>query len=233
MSLISIVCTGLIGLFVGLSELINRYKSFTHIFENIYSWIYMLINCGAAILAYVIIKKYQLNLGSFGSKEIGVVIIAGIGAMAFLRSSLFTYKDSAGKVMEIGPAALLTVFLRAAERQFDQLLAKKNITQVAKIMAGVNFLSASKDLPLIILSTMRVLNDEEQKELSDEIVNLVNDTNTANEIKNIAMGCILIKYTNEKLLKEAVLTLQNIYKSLKVPSIDNIAKLEEQLKAME
>jgi hypothetical protein len=52
----------------------------------------MLINFTAAVLAYFIIKKYKLNLGSLSEHEIGFILVSGLGAMAFLRSSFFSYK---------------------------------------------------------------------------------------------------------------------------------------------
>lgn len=217
---------GLLGLFVGLSELLNRYKSFERIFSNIYSGLYMLINFLASVTTYIIIKKYDINTGGLGKHEIGLSIIAGIGAMAFLRSSFFTYKDSNEKTIEVGPAALLTVFLKAAERQFDQILAEKNIKSVSIIMSGINFLSASKDLPLIILASMRVLNNEEQKLLSEEILNLVNDSTSTTEAKNIALGAILLKYTGLELLTEAVNSLKQIYNSKTKQSLEQINKIQ-------
>jgi len=217
---------GFLGLFVGLSELLNRYKSFEKIFINIYSWLYMLINFFASITAYIVIKKYEINLGALSKHEIGLSIAAGLGAMAFLRSSFFTYKDSNEKTIEVGPAALLTVFLKAAERQFDQILAEKNIKEVSVIMTGINFLSASKDLPLIILASMRVLNSEEQKLLSEEVLNLVNDSTSTTEAKNIALGAILLKYTGLELLTEAVNSLKLIYNSKTKSSLDQINKTQ-------
>lgn len=220
----------LIGLFVGLSELINRYKSFDNIFMNIYSWIYMLINVGASILVFYIIITYNINIGSITIKPVGKILFAGLGAMAFLRSSFFTYKDTNDKVIEIGPAAILTIFLRATERQFDQTLSKGNLDKLNKVMIGLNFISASKDLPLIILSLLRVLDDNEQKQLSDEILKLINDTSTTTDAKNIALGALLIKYTGFDLLKSAVNNLKEIYQITTKPLLDNLDLAQQKLK---
>lgn len=219
---------GLIGLTVGLSELLNRYKSFEKLFNG-YSIIYIMINFGASVFAYYIIHIYDIKLGDIGKNELGYIIVAGVGAMAFLRSSFFNYKTGNDKVIEVGPAAFLEIFLNAAQRQFDQVLSDKNLTEMESTMNGINFVSASKDLPIIILSSMRVLTAGEQKELSDEILKLVNDTNTTIEVKNIALGVILLKYTGMDLLKKAVSILRNVYTGKVQQNLKEIDKLQQLL----
>jgi hypothetical protein len=156
-------------------------------------------------------------------------LVAGIGAMALLRSSLFNYKATNDKVIEVGPAAFLEIFLNAAQRQFDQALSDQNLSEMETTMDGINFVSASKDLPIIILSSMRVLTATEQKELSDEILKLVNDTNTTVEVKNIALGVILLKYTGMDLLKKAVGILRNIYNNKVQLNLQKIDQLQQRL----
>jgi hypothetical protein len=226
----SIVATGVLGFFVGLSELVNRYTSFEKIFRNLYSLIYMLINLIASVTGYVIIKKYKLSLGSIGDHELGLCLVSGLGAMFFLRSSFFNYKSSNGQIVAIGPAAILTIFLRAAEMEFDRLISNQNIGFVSGLMKGIPFLSASKDLPLIILGSMRALSSEEQKNLSDDILKLVNDPDSNPEAKNIAMGAILIKYTGKGLLATSVKRLNEIYDSTIRGDLGKISTLDEMLK---
>jgi len=190
----------------------------------------MLINVSASILVFYIIIRYNISIGSIGLHPIGFIIFSGLGAMAFLRSSFFNYKDSNDKVIEIGPAAILTIFLRATERQFDQTISKGYLDKLNDEMVGLNFLSASKDLPLLILSIMRVLDDTEQKQLSDDILKLVNDSTTTIDAKNIALGALLIKYTGFDLLKSAVDKLKEIYTTTTKPILDNLDLAQQKLK---
>lgn len=217
---------GLLGLFVGLSELINRYKSFQYVFNNLYSWIYMGINFLAAVLAYQVITVYKIPLGEIDNYWLGTSLVAGLSAMAFLRSSFFNYKDSNDKVIEVGPAALLSVFLKASERQFDQTVSQVNLKKISLIMNGIDFMSASKDLPLIILASMRVLTPEEQKLLSEEILNLVKDNNATTEAKSVTLGVIMAKYTGLGLLKETVDTLKGIYKIKLQHNMEQLSPIE-------
>jgi hypothetical protein len=230
--LTAMLFAGFIGFFVGLSELVNRYTSFRYVFVNIYSWMYMLINLGAAMLVYFIIIKYNINIGEIGKHQVGLDIFAGIGAMAFLRSSFFNYRTSTGQIISVGPAAILLVFLRAAEMEFDRILSKNNVQEVSKIMKGITFISASKDLPLIILGSMRALSSDEQKTLSDDILKLVNDTTSTTEAKNIAMGTILIKYTGLSLLEASVKSLREIYDTKVKSDLDIISTLQEKLNTL-
>jgi hypothetical protein len=146
--------------------------------------------------------------------------------MAFLRSSFFSYKDSNGKSFEVGPAALLTNFSRVAETEFDQVQSKENMKRVEQMMKDLNFLSASKDLPLLILSSMRILNSDEQKLLGNEVVNLVNDnTGNSEEVKKIALGLILLKYAGLDLLQMATSQLRSIYNDSKKTIIAKISDI--------
>jgi len=220
---------GVLGLFLGFSELINRYNSFDKIFKNVYSWIYVLINFMASFAAYSIIRVYKVNIGAMGEHSIGLIIFSGLGAMAFLRSSFFNYKTSNGQVVAVGPAAILSVFLRAAESEFDRIISNDNVKFAAGLMKGISFVSASKDLPLIILGSMRALSSEEQKTLSDDILKLVNDINPNTEAKNIAMCTLLIKYTGYELLTTSIRALKDIYGTT-LKDLEKISNLREELK---
>jgi len=219
---------GIIGFTVGMSELLNRYKTFERIF-NWYSILYMMINFSASVLVYFIFKIYKVDLGGIGSHSLGLILLSGISAMGFLRSSFFNYKTSNDKVIEVGPATILNIFLNAAQRQFDQALSQYNLNRLKETMKDVNFISASKDLPIIILSSMRVLTSDEQKEFSDDVLKLVNDTNTTVEVKNIALGIVCLKYTGMELLEGAIDTLKDIYNNKIQKSLDRINQLQQDI----
>lgn len=205
------LASGLLGFFVGLSELANRYRSFARLFSDGYSWLYMLINFTAAFMVYVIVVQYDWPIGALKDHHSGKVLFCGLSAMALLRSSFFIYKDSNGKTFEVGPAALLSIFTKVAETQFDQLQSVKNLDLVEPVMKDLSFLSASKDLPVMVLASMRVLSSDEQKLLSDEITKLVNDNTVTTDAKNITLGLILLKYTGIDLLKSCAQKLKDIY----------------------
>jgi hypothetical protein len=208
------LASGLLGSAVGLSELASRYNSFNKVFEDRNSWLYLGLNFGAGFTVYLIVVTYNLNLGALTTHHIGRVLTCGLGAMAILRSSFFTFKDSGGKQTDVGPAALVTVFLKVAETQFDQRLSNINIVRVAAIVKDLKFLSASKDLPILVLQSMRVLSPGDQKQIADDINKLVNDNTITTEIKNVALGLILIKYTGEDLLNSSVDLLNEKYKAI-------------------
>jgi hypothetical protein len=179
------------------------------------------VNMSAGMIAYALIIRYDLKLGDIGRIPVGKSIIAGIGAMTFLRSSVFSYKDSAGKPVDVGPAALLNVILKATERQFDQVVTFNTLERVDPIMKGVDFVSASKDLPELINRSMRILTSDEQTQLSSEIVKLLKDDSITEASKSIFLGMIMERYTGVPLLRAAVEALKRIYD-------DNKSKFEIQ-----
>jgi hypothetical protein len=217
------IVAALVGFFVGLSELINRYNSFRFIFASLYSWLYVLINLAAGMLVFLIMQVYNINLGTIGTHPLGKSLAAGLGAMAFMRSSFFSFKDSGGKTVDIGPAVVLNIFLKASERQFDQMVAGRTLSEIGEIMRGLNFVSASKDLPILILKSMLVLSVEEQAKLSEEIGKLLQDESSGNDIRNVTLGIIIARYSGIDLLSQAVYNLRKMYESAKpVIDIENV-----------
>ncbi len=206
--------SGILGAAVGLSELASRYNSFHKVFEEGDSWLYMGLNFGAGFVIYCIVQMYGIDLGPLKTHAIGRIIVCGLGAMAILRSSFFSFKDSSGKSVDVGPSALIAVFLKVSETEFDRKISSLNMQKVAGIVTGLKFLSASKDLPILVLGSMRVLSADEQKQIADDISKLINDNTITTEIKNVALGLILIKYTGEQLLTEAVKTLKSKYATI-------------------
>lgn len=224
---------GSCGFLVGISELISRYKSFRLIFANKYSWVYIGVNSLAALLVLYLIRLYNIRLGPVGEKLAGQSLIAGFGAMAILRSSFFHFKDSNDKVIELGPAAVLAVFLKVAERRFSQNLSRSNVIEATKIMKGLPFAKAARELPIVMLNSHRIFSEEEQKNLSEEILLLVNNPGSSDEIKNIALGTLLERYFSLEFLKVAVDSLRSVYEEdmQKVQEIDKFQDLLNTIRA--
>ncbi|MFB6454064.1 hypothetical protein ACE38W_02240 [Chitinophaga sp. Hz27] len=200
--------SGAIGISVGLSELLNRYRTFHYILINRFSYVYMFINFWGAVVAYVIIKAYHLNFGPINRHELGMALVAGFGAMVFLRSSFFSYKDGKNKIVEVGPSLILSIFLKTAERQFDQILSERNMKKISEIMSMMDLTIDAKDLISLITKAMSVLSEDEKEELSNEIVQTLDGKFQAAIARKITLGLVVIKYTGGDLFLEIIRCLQ-------------------------
>ena len=99
----------LIGAAVGLAELVSRYRDAPG--RALISWvaaIYIAINAAAAIFALFMIlaNKWEFSFSGGSAVLTWQVLIAGFGALALFRSSLFSVRIGGGDV-QVGPAAFL------------------------------------------------------------------------------------------------------------------------------
>jgi hypothetical protein len=101
---------------VGASELISRYKDEPG--AAIKTWpagVYIAINGIASAGALGLI---HVN-GWFGASRWTQILIAGVSAMAFFRTSLFVV-GAGHRDVGVGPSGFLQIFLGAADRAVDR-----------------------------------------------------------------------------------------------------------------
>ena len=199
------IITFLLGCVFALSELISRYESITQLFKFLSSWLYFLINGSTSILAYWFILELNLNLGPLTQSEIGKIIIAGTSSTLILRSSFANIRIGANSY-DAGLGAVTNVFLKAADRSFDQKRSIDDYNDIEKIMENVDFESLKLDLPITCLNIMQNVPVEEQQILGDEVNKLSKSTDN-NRTKSINLGILVARTTGIKLLKTVVKSL--------------------------
>lgn len=129
------------GLFVGVGELVSRYQDAPVSAVRTASGIlYCAINAIAAAVAILFVRAMGLTFGFASS--IGAywaqIIIAGFGAMAILRSALFTARID-DKDIPIGPSSFLQIILDAADRDVDRRRAQSRSRTVPGMVKGIPF----------------------------------------------------------------------------------------------
>jgi hypothetical protein len=110
------VAVALIGGIVGTSELISRYKDDP--WAAVRSWparFYIGVNCAASMGALGLIHAN----GWFGPARWTQILMAGVSAMAFFRTSLFVVR-AGDRDVAVGPNGFLQIFLAAADRAVDR-----------------------------------------------------------------------------------------------------------------
>ncbi|MBA4380509.1 MAG: hypothetical protein C0393_07540 [Anaerolinea sp.] len=196
---------GVIGAAVGAVELISRYKDEPD--NALSSWpavYYLLINALASVGALGLIRVFKWDFGVTDPAAAGwtQVIVAGFGAMAILRASVFTVKVGAESV-PIGPSRFLEALLIAVDQGVDRKRAQGRSAVVSKVMKDISFDKAYMALPTYCLALMQNLPQPEQEQFARKI-NLIRSADMSPHIKSLLLGLALMNVVGEGVLKAAV-----------------------------
>jgi hypothetical protein len=199
---------GAIGGLLGTCELLARYRDEPG--KAVWNWgafTYIAVNAFAAVLALFLIRIFHVDFGVTGdpAKLAALrVLAAGLAAMAFFRTSLFTAKVG-DQDLPVGPGIILQILLNVADRQVDRGRAKPRAQEIADIMADVDFLKARKALPPLCFGLMQNVSSEEQKAIADQ-VNLIGapKPGETSRLQSILLGLLLLNVVGAEVLKAAI-----------------------------
>lgn len=192
----------ILGGIVGASELISRYKDRPG--AAIKSWpavSYILINSGASVGALGLIQANKW----FNTSGWMQILVAGVSAMAFFRTSLFLVR-AGDRDVGVGPSGFLQIFLSAIDRAVDRRRAAVRSQVVTEVMKGVDFDKAVTALPPFCLALMQNVSAEDQQVLQRAIDALVK-TDADPNVKTLLLGIELINVVGEDVLTAAVKAL--------------------------
>ena len=209
-TLIAVVAAGLIGILVGASELLTRYRdSSSAALLNVAATLYLAINAAASIAAYGVADVANWKFGTDASgNELRClqVAVGGFGAIALFRSSLFLVHPS-GQDVNVGPANILQALLDATNREIDRSRGSERFPEVAKLMQGVRFEDAYKVLPTLVLASMQNLSEDEQAAFANQLKVLA-DSRLEDWAKSLTLGLTLETLVGRRVLGAAVETLK-------------------------
>ncbi len=192
----------LLGAIVGASELISRYKDDPG--AAIKSWpaiFYIAINSAASVAALGLI----LTAGWFGASHWTRIVMAGVSAMAFFRTSLFVVR-AGDRDVGIGPSGFLQIFLIAADRAVDRGRAAGRSDAVARVMKDVDFDKAARALPLYCVGLMQNVSPEDQQVLGRALQDLESREEDP-VVKALLLGLELMNVVGVDVLTTAVNSL--------------------------
>lgn len=193
----------LLGGGVGIGELVSRYRDApVRALLTLPAWFYVAVNASAAMVAYwlLLTPNWLPNLDA-----IERVLVAGLGAMAFFRSSLFTVRIGDNDVA-VGPSAFLQIILSAADRAVDRSRATPRAQAIGDIMKDVNFAKAAESLPAHCFALMQNVSAEEQEAIGQQ-VNSLKTSAMEPTIKSLNLGLALMNVVGESVLRAAVTAL--------------------------
>lgn len=200
----------LIGALVGMGELVGRYRDEPGRAVNSRpAYVYMAINGAASAAALGLAHIFGWTFGAApGTDQARAtqVLVAGFGAMAVFRSSLFLYRVGT-KEVGIGPVAFLQVMLEATDRGVDRHRAQARSEWVRKVMDGLQFNEIAISLPAYAIGLMQNLSQQDQSVLSTRVGD-VRASPQDDRMKVMSLGLLVLDAVGEEVLAEAVLTVR-------------------------
>ncbi len=200
---------GLLGAVISSAEIIARYRDEPD--NALRTWpsvLYMLVNALASVGTLVLIQSFNWTFGISDPMLVSwsQVIVAGIGAMAILRASLFTVQVG-DEAVPIGLKRYLDILLGAVDRAVDRKRAEERGKAVAEIMEKVSFEKAYQALPAYCLALLQNLPQEDQDQLGKKIGILFNSEGINPRVKSLLLGIALMNLVGENVLRAAVKNL--------------------------
>lgn len=204
------VIVAALGLLVAAGELISRYKDApAGALRSGPAIFYMALNVAASIVALALIRIFDWKFGVTSSgaalrwTQVGV---AGTGAIALFRTSLFTVR-AGDRDIGVGPGGFLQIFRDAADRAVDRLQARSRGDTVSKLMEGISYDKASHGLTTYCLALMQNVPDDEQVALTKSLA-LLNGADIDPAIKVRILALNLLNVVGPNVLIAAVESLR-------------------------
>lgn len=204
------IIVAVLGALVGSAELVSRYRDApAGALETRPALFYVLINVAASTVALFVIHVFNWHFG-VASGDAAVrwtqVGIAGTGAMALFRSSLFTVHVG-DRDIAVGPSSFLQVFRDAADREVDRLRAQDRSATVADLMEGIDYAKAFEGLPTYCLALMQNVAAEDQQKMLQAVA-LLDKEKIDPGIKVRILGLHLMNVVGPDVLVSAVKSLR-------------------------
>jgi hypothetical protein len=196
----------LIGAAAGAIELIGRYRDEpARALFSAGAAIYIMVNVLAAVTGLYLLRtvgKGYITETDPLNRSIYQILLAGIGSMTFLRSSIFKLRLNDTEVA-VGPAALLDVLLLAADRGVDRRRARARALEVSDAMANVSFDRAITTLPPFCFALMQNLSKDAQKAFSDQVKEVQQNPSIDPHVKSLLLGLALMNVVGVNVVSRA------------------------------
>lgn len=194
------IAGGLAGA-VGLAEIVARYRSEpSFALQRLTAWSYILVNAAAGVGALFLVRAFGWTFGQTGNIDLWRSLIAGFGALAIFRSSLFVTKVGETEV-NVGPSQVLSSILDTFDRAIDRKCAAKianSITQ--KELDELDPKRVISTLPVLCLSLMQNFSAADQALLAAALKEIEANEKLSTRAKMRATIVQLAKFLGNELV---------------------------------
>ena len=203
-----------VGVMVGVAELLSRHRDYPLLaISTLPSLGYLALNGILSLMALLVLGIWRPEWVLVGAPTasspmppldvLKASLVAGFGAAAFFRSSLFKVRTPDGD-LSFGPAIVIDVFLRVIDDGVDRTLGAKRLDDVAAIMQGVNFEKAARSLPTYCFAALKRLSPEAQQQFAFQIKALQDAPNIDPAAKTTSLGLAIMTLVGRAILQKAV-----------------------------
>ena len=201
------VWVALFGAMIGASEIISRYRDAPAIALSAPpSIVYLCINIAASVGALALIEIFNWFAGPASIQTTTQrVLVAGFGAMAVFRSSLFMLRVG-NQDVHIGPVTFLESFLGAVDRGIDRVRGESRAAEAKELMSGVNFDKAVIVLVPLCLDLMQNLSTEDGNRLIADVAK-ISGSGADPAMKSISLGLKLMNAVGDGVVRAALRTV--------------------------
>lgn len=204
--------SGAIAGSVGFTELLSRYRSSPGFsIQQPAAAGYVLVNVGAGVIALYLVRAFGWNFGQTQNVTLWRILIAGFGALALFRSSLFVTKIGSSDV-NVGPSVVLGALLDACDRAVDRASATELSKKIADgMLTGLNPAAVDSALPVICLALMQNFAPSDQALLAADLNKVRQDTSLSPDVQMRAVIVQLSKYLGPEVVQNVLSKARNLF----------------------
>jgi hypothetical protein len=190
---------------VGLAEIVARYRSEpSFALRRFTAWSYILVNTAAGVGALFLVRAFGWTFGQTDNIDLWRSLIAGFGALAVFRSSLFVTKVGETEV-NVGPSQVLTSILDTFDRAIDRKCAAKIADGISQ--EGLDELDPARvisTLPVLCLASMQNFSTADQALLATELGKIKQNEELKPRAKMRATIVQLAKFLGNELVEKVL-----------------------------
>ena len=214
--------SGAIAGSVGVAELLSRYRSSPAFSaKQPAALAYVVVNAAAGVIALYLVRAFGWTFGQTQNVALWRILIAGFGALALFRSSLFVTKIGATDV-NVGPSLVLGALLDACDRTVDRASAERLSEGIADGKLGsLNPGAVGTALPVICLALMQNFAPSDQALLAADLNKVRQDASLTPDVQMRAVIIQLSKYLGPKVVETVLAKAESLFTGAQIsqPSV--------------
>lgn len=217
---------------VGFAELLGRYRSDpSFALKTLAAWTYIGINAAAGVGALYLVRAFNWRFGQTTNVDLWRILVAGFGAVALFRSSLFTTRVGSTDV-NVGPSIVLGTLLDACDRNVDRKSADRLSDAITdQSLAGLDPSAVMTALPVLCLALMQNFAAADQALLGTELLKVRNDSTLTADTKMRAVIVQLAKFLGQPVVAKVLEKAHDIFATPVPPSVEPAPPVPDDAKA--
>jgi len=210
-----IVGAGAIAFVVAYAELLARYRDDP--VRAVLSWpaaTYGIVNAASGVLAawwlwtffpqLVAVATPAAKVNCAEPNVAKLAVVAGLGSLALLRTSLLKLRMTNGDDISVGPAVIVEQIMSVVDRGVDRHQAQHR-SEIAKSLApNVNFDQQAASLVSLCLVLLQNPSADEEQQITSVMRSLAGRSDISPKVKSMSLLLTLLGLVGEPVLRNAV-----------------------------